>query len=78
MARLSELAQGQWDLVTAAQARDLAVSRLDLSRLVSDGALMRIAAAYGVYRLIGAPPEPDLDELRAAWLQLLPRKLAYQ
>jgi hypothetical protein len=57
-------------MVTAAQARDLGVSRVDLNRLVRDGSLERVEGAARVYRLTGAPPEPDLEGLRAAWLQL--------
>jgi predicted transcriptional regulator of viral defense system len=70
MARLGELAQEQWGLVTAQQGRAADVSRLSVNRLVTDGALERIAP--GVYRVVGAPPDPDLDGIRAAWLQLNP------
>lgn len=70
MGRLSEVAQAQWGLVTARQSRTVEVSRVDVARLVLDGALERVAP--GVYRLVGAPPHPDLDGVRAAWLQLDP------
>ncbi len=70
LATLSPLAAGQWGMVTAAQARQLGVSRVDLNRLVRDGSLERVDAAARVYQLAGSPPDPDLDELRAAWLQL--------
>jgi predicted transcriptional regulator of viral defense system len=70
MGRLGELAQAQWGLVTARQGRAADVSRLNVNRLVLDGALERVAP--GVYRVVGAPPDPDLDGLRAAWLQLNP------
>lgn len=70
IAALSPLVAGQWGMVTAAQARELGVSRVDLNRLVHDGSLERVDAAARVYRLAGSPPEPGLDELRAAWLQL--------
>lgn len=70
LAALSPLAAEQWGMVTAAQARELGVSRLDLSRLVHDGAFERIEPGARVYRLTGSPPDPDLDPLRAAWLQL--------
>jgi hypothetical protein len=56
-------------MVTAAQARRLSVSRVDIARLLDDGSLERIAHAPGVYRLVGSPPDPDRDGLRAAWLQ---------
>lgn len=70
IAALSPLAAGQWGMVTAGQARQLGVSRVDLNRLVHDGSLERIDAAARVYRIAGSPPDPDLDELRAVWLQL--------
>ena len=37
---------------------------------MGDGSLERVEGAARVYRLTGAPPEPDLAGLRAAWLQL--------
>lgn len=70
MAKLSPVAAEQWGMVTAAQARALQVSRVDLNRLVQDGTLERVEGAARVYRLTGSPPDPDLDDLRAAWLQL--------
>jgi len=70
LASLSRLTPEQWGMVTAEQARDLGVSRVDLSRLLGDGALERVAGASRVYRLTGSPPDPELDGLRAAWLQL--------
>jgi hypothetical protein len=57
-------------MFTAVQARELQVSRVDLSRLIQDGTLERVETAARVYRLTGSPPDPDLDDLRAAWLQL--------
>jgi predicted transcriptional regulator of viral defense system len=75
---LSPLAAEQWGMVTAAQARDLGVSRLDLTRLVNDGTFERIEPGAGVYRLTGSPPDPDLDAIRAAWLQLGPDPPASQ
>jgi hypothetical protein len=57
-------------MFTAAQARELQVSRVDLNRLIQDGTLERVESAARVYRLTGSPPDPDLDALHAAWLQL--------
>lgn len=57
-------------MVTAGQARRLGVSRVDLNHLVGDGTLEPIPGAARVYRLTGAPADPELDPLRAAWLQL--------
>jgi hypothetical protein len=57
-------------MITAGQARRLGISRQDLNRLVDDGTLTTADQATRVYRLTGAPEDPDLDPLRAAWLQL--------
>lgn len=70
MARLSPPAGDQWGMVTAAQARRVEVSRVDLKRLIDDGTLEPVAEAARVYRLTGAPDDLDLDPVRAAWLQL--------
>jgi hypothetical protein len=64
------MAAEQWGMVTSVQAGAVVVSRNDLSRLVADGALEPVVGASRVYRLAGAPPDPVLDGLRAAWLQL--------
>lgn len=60
----------QWGMVTAAQARSLGVSRVHVARLVADSVLEPVGGAARVYRLVGAPPDPDREPLRAAWLQL--------
>jgi hypothetical protein len=70
LAAISPVAGGQWGMITAGQARRLDVSRQDLNRLVDDGTLAPADQAARVYRLTGAPEDPDLDPLRAAWLQL--------
>ena len=57
-------------MVSAGQARRLGVSRVDLNRLVDDETLEVMPGAARVYRLTGAPADPDQDPLRAAWLQL--------
>src|SRR6266508_3594889 len=67
---LSSWTSQQWGMVTAGQARRAGVSRVDVSRLVADGILERVDGADGVYRLAGSPEDPDIDGLRAAWLQL--------
>jgi hypothetical protein len=43
---------------------------VDIGRLLADGALELVAGAARVYRLAGSPPDPELDPLRGAWLQL--------
>lgn len=70
LAAISLVASEQWGMITAGQARRLGVSRQDLSRLVDDGTLAVADQAARVYRLTGVPEDPDLDALRAAWLQL--------
>lgn len=76
LGRLAGLSSEQWGMVTAAQARSLDVSRVDIGRLIAVGALEVAAGAARVYRVGGAPPDPDLDGLRAAWLQLDPARPA--
>ena len=70
---LSDLAAEQWGLVTTAQARALGVSAQGVARLTNQDLLERMT--HGVYRVSGAPPEPE-DELRAAWLTLEPERRA--
>jgi hypothetical protein len=70
MASLSPVASDQWGMLTAAQARRLGVSRVDLNRLVKDGTIEPVHGAARVYRLTGVPEDPDQDPVRAAWLQL--------
>jgi hypothetical protein len=70
MASLSPVASDQWGMLTAAHARSLGVSRVDLNRLVKDGTLEPVPGAPRVYRLTGVPEDPGQDPIRAAWLQL--------
>jgi|SRR5665811_201387 len=74
MQRLSEIAEGQWGLITRRQAREAGVGNTSLARLTEDRRLERVA--HGVYRIRGAG-EPDHLGLRAAWLQLAPETLAW-
>jgi hypothetical protein len=75
LAALSMLTAEQWGMVTAAQARRLGVSRVDIHRLLADGSFELVAGAARVYRLAGSPPDPELDALRGAWLQLCGNRL---
>jgi len=70
VAALSSLASEQWGMVTTAQGRRIGVSLVDISRLAADGTLERVDGAARVYRLTGVPEDPELDGIRAAWLQL--------
>jgi hypothetical protein len=74
MQRLSDLAEGQWGLVTTQQARLSGVGWSSLAYLRKEGLLERVA--HGVYR-IRAGGELDHLALRAAWLQLEPEKPAW-
>lgn len=76
VSRLSDLAEGQWGLVTRAQVQQLGVAWSTLSKLAgTDGSLERVA--HGVYRLRGSA-DPGHLSLRAAWLQLDPTTPAWE
>lgn len=67
----TNLAAGQWGLLTTAQAQSAGISRMQLTRMVEAGVLERIA--HGVY----ATPAVLGDELlplRATWLALQPAR----
>lgn len=66
-ARLGAVAERRWGLITTAQAEMVGVSRKQLSRMASSGALERVA--QGVYRAVGAPPQ-DNEAIYATWLAL--------
>lgn len=67
MARLAEVAEQRWGLVTTEQAAAVDVSRNALTRLTASGALVRVA--QGVYRMAGAP-ELEHEGIYATWLAL--------
>jgi predicted transcriptional regulator of viral defense system len=72
IAVVAAIAEEQWGLVTAAQARAAGVSAQSMARLATDGVLDRVS--HGVYRVVGAGS--PLDDLRAAWLALSPQQAA--
>lgn len=72
---LAEIAESQWGLVTAAQARSIGVNAQQLARLAQSGVLER--RLHGVYRLAGVPYDRLVD-LKAAWLSLEPGATAAQ
>jgi hypothetical protein len=75
VARLSDFSEGQWGLVTRAQAQQAGIAWSTLSHLARpDGPLERVAR--GVYRLRGSA-DPGHVSLRAAWLQLDPATAAW-
>jgi predicted transcriptional regulator of viral defense system len=67
LARLGPIAERRWGLVTTAQAEDVGVSRKQLARMASAGAVERVA--QGVYRMAGAPQQ-DHQAIYTAWLGL--------
>lgn len=73
--RLAEFADGQWGLVTRAQAKAANVPAATFARLVKRRQLER--TAHGVYRVRGAG-EIDHLQLRAAWLQFDPVRPAWE
>jgi hypothetical protein len=75
LGRLADLTEDQWGLVTRRQVERAGVSRATVQRLVASGVLRR--RTHGTYQLSGAP-EPDLVDLRAAWLQLAPDRPAWE
>ncbi len=75
LARLRDLAESQWGLVTLQQVAATGVAWRSLTRLVEAGLVERVA--HGVYRVRGGA-DPDHLGLRAAWLQLDPVHPAWQ
>lgn len=67
--KLASLASEQWGLITTAQAKQLGVSRLDMSRMQQSGRLERLA--HGVYKNTGVPSD-EFESIRAAWISLDP------
>ena len=72
---LGEYAADQWGMVTAAQAADLDVQRVTLTRLVAAGLLDHVIR--GVYGIPAALSSPHLIE-KAVWLRLDPSTPAWQ
>ncbi|HEY0938335.1 MAG TPA: type IV toxin-antitoxin system AbiEi family antitoxin domain-containing protein [Trebonia sp.] len=67
LARLGSVAERRWGLVTTAQAKSAGVSRKQLARMASAGAVERVA--QGVYRMAGAPQQ-DHEAVYVTWLAL--------
>ncbi|MFD3592294.1 type IV toxin-antitoxin system AbiEi family antitoxin domain-containing protein [Nocardia sp. NPDC058640] len=72
-ARLAELAESQWGLLTTAQAATVGVNGKQLQRLVDHAVLERLR--HGVYRMAGVPDHP-VEPMRAEWLALEPARPA--
>lgn len=62
-------------MVTSAQATARGVSHVNLARLAESGDLTRLT--HGVYKDAGAP-SLEHQELRAAWLAIEPKRLAWE
>jgi len=67
LVRLGSIAERRWGLVTTAQAADAGVSRKQLSRMATSGAIERVT--HGVYRMAGAPQQ-NHEAIYATWLAL--------
>lgn len=76
LARVAEIAEDQWGLITRRQAERAGISKTTLERLTTEGSILE-RVAHGVYHLTGAPV-PDQTDLRAAWLQLAPQTYAWE
>ncbi|MGW5456812.1 type IV toxin-antitoxin system AbiEi family antitoxin domain-containing protein [Nocardia sp. NPDC003979] len=70
---LADLAEAQWGLFTSAQAVTAGVTAQQLKRLADAELIIRLR--QGVYRLTGAPTNPE-DPIRAEWLALAPGRQA--
>ncbi|GAA4283388.1 hypothetical protein GCM10022261_09190 [Brevibacterium daeguense] len=68
IAKVADLAAGQWGLLTTRQAAHQEISRLQLSRLARAGVIERVG--HGVYSM-ASNNDPHVT-LRAAWLTLDP------
>ncbi|MGA5565278.1 type IV toxin-antitoxin system AbiEi family antitoxin domain-containing protein [Streptomyces platensis] len=75
LAALSGTAADQWGLVTAAQAKGLGLSAVQLLRLTEAGLLENVSR--GVY-LLSASGMPRYLDIKVAWLRLQPKKFAWE
>lgn len=71
---LAGVTESQWGMVTSAQAVERGLNHMDLARLAEGGELIRLA--HGVYKDAGAPSD-EYENLRAAWLSIEPKRLAW-
>ncbi|MEU0853519.1 type IV toxin-antitoxin system AbiEi family antitoxin domain-containing protein [Streptomyces flaveolus] len=74
LATVAGMAADQWGLVTAAQAKGLGVSGVQLMRLTEAGLLESVG--HGVYALL-AVGLPQHLEIKVAWLRLQPKTPAW-
>ncbi len=73
---LARTAADQWGLFTSAQARRLGATAPQISSWAKRSLVAR--EAHGLYRVVGAPEDLDLDGLRIAWLCTDPAKWRYE
>ncbi|MGJ7907946.1 type IV toxin-antitoxin system AbiEi family antitoxin domain-containing protein [Actinopolyspora sp. H202] len=69
LAKLCDYSSAQWGMVTTAQARQVDVGKVTLTRLVDRGVLVR--QRHGVYA-VAAAEETEHADIKAAWLALNP------
>lgn len=72
---VTEIASGQWGMLTSRQAAAVGVDARTLARWAEMGELERLA--HGIYRLAGTPRSPH-DDLRVTWLSFDPGPTAYE
>ncbi|MFD4433799.1 type IV toxin-antitoxin system AbiEi family antitoxin domain-containing protein [Nocardia sp. NPDC058497] len=70
---LADMAEAQWGLFTSTQAGAAGFTAQQLKRLADSELIIRLR--HGVYRLTGAPANPE-DPIRAEWLALEPGRQA--
>lgn len=74
MEAIAPLARWQSGMFTTAQARQLGIHNTNLARFEDRGIIER--EQHGVYRIAGAPDNPQWDQTYAAWLSLDPTRTA--
>ena len=74
-AQVEHIASAQAGYFTRAQAHHAGVQDFGLSRSTEYGQTVRVG--HGVYRIVGAPTDPN-EDLRVAWLRLDPRSTPRQ
>lgn len=70
---LAAEAEAQWGMFTTAQALRAGMTRKALAHLVARHHVNH-TGTRGVYRFVGVPEEPMLDQVRRDWLALSPKR----
>lgn len=75
LAKVADIAQSQWGLITSGQTHRVGLDYMTLSRLCDRGSLLRLS--HGIYRVAGAPID-QWEALRVEWLRTDPDMFAYE